>query len=229
MSALDSLPNELIIGIIALLPIQDLARLGQTCHRLTAICRDQQLWAQRAFREFGYPHQAFYWLFWVDWTPLYRYHYIQTHMIPTREALTRLNEMAIHWNVKTNQWHPEPLIYIDPELRRAFNLSGRGLTVEQAAELIRSLTSNLLTEFMSKQHIYLHGTLVATYVIPERIHVPYPSQTLIYNPSATCVRYLDILTATCALIPPKVHNRIPKYSLDGFSPEGYTTIRVDFT
>jgi hypothetical protein len=228
MSLFDHLPNELIVSIITVLPIRDLVRLGRTCHRLTAICRDPDLWSQRAFREVGYPHQAFHWLFWLDWTPLYRYHHIQTQMIPTHEVLTGLNEMALHWNVKTNRWCPDSSIYINPDLRRAFNLYDTGLTITQAEELIQSLTSKLRTQFMSNQHIYLHGTLVETFVIPKMIHVPYSSRTLHYNPSAPYVSYLEILTATCALIPIKVHALIPKYSFDGFSSEGYPILKVTF-
>lgn len=232
---LESLPNELILSITMLLSIQDVARLGQTCHRFTELCRDQTLWSQRAFRDMGYPKEPFCWLFWTDWMPLYCYHYIQTQMIPSLKALTTLNEMALHWNVKTNHWEPHEIIYMHPNFHSHYHLDDIGLTFDEAREVIQSLTSKLSTQFLAFSYVCLRGTLIEQYLsrdhhdIYEFIEVPHSSTTLIHDPNVPGVNYLQILQATSALVPIKTSARIPKYSFDGFSPEGYPVLKVEFS
>jgi hypothetical protein len=57
--SLDSLPVELIQEILLHLSIADLSRVCQVCSNLSTFGRDWNFWAEKAWREYQFPHDLF--------------------------------------------------------------------------------------------------------------------------------------------------------------------------
>lgn len=56
---LESLPPEVITGILIKLPFNDIIRLCQLSRYLSSFCNSWDFWADKAYEEFGFPKQLF--------------------------------------------------------------------------------------------------------------------------------------------------------------------------
>ena len=232
LSDLENLPTELLVQVVTQLSTRDLARLCQSSQRMSELCRDNGFWSGRAFHDFGYPYQAFDVLLPSDWTPTQRYAYIKDSMIPSADHLKILNEMALLWSVKPGIWDPRPDVFTNIDFLKSYNL-GQPLNQEQARKLSQFLTSQLNTQFIPFVHLYLQG-LYINHIFRninnqfQQLSIPYHSTTLIHDPKIPRINYIQVLQATSILVPPLGSNRVFQYEFDGFSDEGYPTLKVTF-